>query len=73
MIRGKDQRPISLCAPAEAMPDHLGITVSGFGHSVAFYKKALAPRSVIAIKERAATDTGANAHVGFGCGSKAFF
>lgn len=55
------------------MVDHLGITVADFHRSVAFYKKALAPLSIIVIKELTAVDTGANAHVGFGRDKKAFF
>jgi catechol 2,3-dioxygenase-like lactoylglutathione lyase family enzyme len=55
------------------MLDHLGITVLDFERSVAFYKKALAPLSITVIKELTAADTGANAHVGFGCEGKPFF
>ncbi|HEY4772859.1 MAG TPA: VOC family protein [Steroidobacteraceae bacterium] len=55
------------------MLDHLGITVLDFDRSVAFYKKALAPLSIVAIKELTAADTGADAHVGFGCDGKPFF
>jgi catechol 2,3-dioxygenase-like lactoylglutathione lyase family enzyme len=55
------------------MLDHLGITVLDFERSVAFCKKALAPLSITVIKELTAADTGANAHVGFGCEGKPFF
>jgi len=55
------------------MLDHLGITVADFERSVAFYIQALAPLSIVVIRQLTAADTGAHAHVGFGHDSKAFF
>jgi catechol 2,3-dioxygenase-like lactoylglutathione lyase family enzyme len=55
------------------MLDHLGIRVSDFGRSNAFYKKALAPLSITVIKELTPADTGADGHTGFGRDGKAFF
>ena len=55
------------------MLDHIGITVSDFGRSKAFYTKALAPLSIAVIKEVSAEDTGAHRHAGFGKDGKPFF
>ena len=55
------------------MLDHLGIRVSDFARSNAFYKRALAPLSITAIKELTAAQTRADAHTGFGTDGKAFF
>jgi catechol 2,3-dioxygenase-like lactoylglutathione lyase family enzyme len=55
------------------MLDHLGITVADFDRSIVFYERALAPLSIVIIKRLTATDTGANAHAGFGHDRKAFF
>jgi catechol 2,3-dioxygenase-like lactoylglutathione lyase family enzyme len=55
------------------MLDHLGITVSDFDRSSAFYRKALEPLSIVVVKELTAANTGSNAHVGFGRDGKAFF
>lgn len=55
------------------MLDHIGITVSDFGRSKAFYTKALAALSIAVIKEVSAEDTGAHRHAGFGKDGKPFF
>jgi catechol 2,3-dioxygenase-like lactoylglutathione lyase family enzyme len=56
-----------------AMLDHIGITVTDFERSKAFYEKALAPLAITLMKEVSAAQTGANAHAGFGKDGKPFF
>ncbi len=50
------------------MIDHMGITVSDFARSKAFYEAALAPVSVAPVMEVTAEDTGGS-YVGTGFGS----
>jgi catechol 2,3-dioxygenase-like lactoylglutathione lyase family enzyme len=55
------------------MLDHLGLTVTDFARSKAFYKEALAPLAITLIKELSAEATGAHAHAGLGQDGKAYF
>jgi catechol 2,3-dioxygenase-like lactoylglutathione lyase family enzyme len=55
------------------MLDHLGLNVTDFARSRAFYKVALAPLAIAIIKEISAEETGAQAHAGFGQDGKPFF
>jgi catechol 2,3-dioxygenase-like lactoylglutathione lyase family enzyme len=55
------------------MLDHIGISVSDFDRSVAFYKAALAPLSLGLIMSVTRQETGAGAGAGFGADGKPFF
>ena len=55
------------------MLDHIGLPVSDFATSRAFYGAALAPFGLAVVMEVSAQETGAGAHAGFGQGSKPFF
>lgn len=55
------------------MLDHLGLAVSDFEGSKAFYRKALAPLALSLQMEVTAEQTGADAHAGFGSDGKPFF
>lgn len=55
------------------MLDHIGLPVSDFATSRAFYVAALAPLGLSVVMEVSAQETGAGAHAGFGQGSKPFF
>ena len=55
------------------MLDHIGIAVSDFERSVAFYKAALAPLSLGLIMSVTREETGAGAGAGFGADGKPFF
>jgi len=53
--------------------DHIGISVTDFERSKAFYERALAALSIGLIREVSAAESGANAHAGFGKDGKPFF
>ena len=55
------------------MLDHIGISVSDFDRSVAFYKAALAPLSLSLIMSVTREETGAGAGAGFVADGKPFF
>ena len=55
------------------MLDHVGLTVSDFARSKAFYAAALQPLSITLIMEVTAEETGADAHAGFGADGNPFF
>ena len=55
------------------MLDHIGVTVSNFARSRAFYTRALAPLGVGVIMEVSAEQSGGSAHVGFGEDGKPYF
>ena len=55
------------------MLDHIGLTVSDFVRSKAFYAAALQPLSITLIMEVTAEETGADAHAGFGADGNPFF
>ena len=48
------------------MIDHLGLTVSDFKRSRAFYDAALRPLNIVAVAEVTAEQSGGGAHVGYG-------
>lgn len=55
------------------MLDHIGIAVSDFALSKAFYSAALRPLGLSLVMAVTAEETGAEAHAGFGAGGKPFF
>jgi catechol 2,3-dioxygenase-like lactoylglutathione lyase family enzyme len=55
------------------MIDHMGLGVSDYGKSKAFYSKALAPLGIGTVMEVSAEETGGEAATGFGKGQKPFF
>ena len=55
------------------MLDHIGLSVSDFPRSKAFYEAALKPLGLSAVMEVTAEETGADAHAGFGLSGKPFF
>jgi len=55
------------------MLDHIGVTVSDFARSRAFYTRALAPLGIGPLMEVSAEQSGGCAHVGFGGDGKAYF
>lgn len=55
------------------MLDHIGVTVSDFARSRAFYTRALAPLGVGVIMEVSAEQSGGSAHCGFGEDGKPYF
>ena len=55
------------------MLDHIGVTVSDFARSRAFYTRTLAPLGIGVIMEVSAEQSGGSAHVGFGEDGKAYF
>ena len=55
------------------MLDHIGVTVSDFQKSRAFYRAALAPLGIDVAMEVSAEDTGGAAHAGFGTEGKPYF
>ncbi len=55
------------------MLDHIGVPVSDFEASRAFYSAALAPLGISLVMEVSAEETGAAAHAGYGQGGKPFF
>lgn len=55
------------------MLDHIGLPVSDFARSRAFYGAALAPLGLSLVMEVSAEETGSAAHAGFGQGGKPFF
>lgn len=55
------------------MLDHVGVAISDFARSRAFYKAALAPLGIDLIVEFTAAETGAGAQAGFGTPGKLFF
>lgn len=55
------------------MLDHVGLPVSDFARSKAFYLRALAPLGIGLVMEVSAEQTGGSAHAGFGDGGKPYF
>ena len=55
------------------MIDHIGIDISDYERSKAFYKQALAPLNIEIIIEVPAEQTGRRAYLGMGKEGKAFF
>ena len=55
------------------MIDHLGLTVSDFNRSRAFYDAALKPLGMAIAMEVTAEQTGGHAHVGYGKGRPVFW
>jgi len=55
------------------MIDHLGLPVSDFARSRAFYAAALAPLGYAVLMEVSAEETGSHAHAGFGADGKPDF
>ncbi len=55
------------------MIDHLGLPVSDFARSRAFYEAALAPLGYAVLMEVTAEETGSHAHAGFGRDGKPDF
>jgi catechol 2,3-dioxygenase-like lactoylglutathione lyase family enzyme len=55
------------------MLDHVGITVSDFDRSRAFYVQALAPLGIEVVMEVGPELTGDSSHAGFGHDGKPFF
>ncbi len=55
------------------MLDHIGVPVSDFSRSRAFYLAALAPLGIGPVMEATAEETGGDAYAGFGAAGKPFF
>ena len=55
------------------MIDHVGLTVSDFKRSRAFYDAALKPLNLAAVAEVTPEQSGGGAHVGYGQDDRAFF
>ena len=55
------------------MLDHLGLTVSDFAKSRAFYDAALAPLGVGLVMEVTPEQTGGSSHLGYGSDGKPYF
>lgn len=55
------------------MIDHVGLPVSDYERSKAFYAEALAPLGISVVMEVPAEVAGGEAHCGFGRGGKPFF
>ncbi|WP_372013955.1 VOC family protein [Pseudoxanthomonas sp. 10H] len=55
------------------MLDHVGLAVSDFARSRAFYTQALAPLGIAVVMEVGPESTGGTAHAGFGRAGKPFF
>ena len=55
------------------MLDHIGLRVADVERARAFYNKALAPLGITIVMEVTAEQTGSNAYLGYGEGSKPYF
>jgi catechol 2,3-dioxygenase-like lactoylglutathione lyase family enzyme len=55
------------------MLDHVGLKVSDFARSKAFYERALAPLDVALVMEVTPEQSGGGAHAGFGSDRKPWF
>jgi catechol 2,3-dioxygenase-like lactoylglutathione lyase family enzyme len=55
------------------MLDHVGVSVTDYSRSKAFYEKALAPLGIGLVMEVTPEETGGTSHAGFGHGGKPFF
>jgi catechol 2,3-dioxygenase-like lactoylglutathione lyase family enzyme len=55
------------------MIDHLGVTVSEFKRSRAFYDASLAPLGMSVVMEVGAEETGGSPYIGYGQGQKPVF
>nr|WP_222928130.1 VOC family protein [Luteimonas viscosa] len=55
------------------MLDHVGVPVSDYARSLAFYRQALAPLGIVLLMEMTPEATGGNGAAGFGSGEEPFF
>jgi catechol 2,3-dioxygenase-like lactoylglutathione lyase family enzyme len=55
------------------MLDHIGLTVTDFGVSKAFFDSALAPLGIGMVMEVTAEETGGEAHLGYGSDGRPYF